>query len=86
MCSTHSEGKSVVAQRFIRTLNNKIYNYITSISKNMCIDKIDDVVNKCNYTYHSTISLKHFDINSSLYIYYTAEKIVKILTVKLVFM
>ena len=86
MCSTHSEGKSVVAPRFIRTSNNKIFNYITSISQNMCIDKIDDAVNKYNYTYHSTISLKHFGINSSLYIYYTAEKIVKILTVKLVFM
>ena len=40
MYSTHNEGKSVVAKRFIRTLNNKIYKYITSISKYLYIDKL----------------------------------------------
>ena len=50
--STHNEGKSVVAERFIRTLKNKIYKYMTSISKNMYIDKLDEIVNKCNNTYH----------------------------------
>ena len=49
------EGKSVVAERFIRTLKNKIYNYMTSISKNVYIDKLDDIVKKYNTTYHSTI-------------------------------
>ena len=52
MYSTHNEGKSVVAERFIRTLKNKIYKYMTSISKNMYIDKLDEIVNKCNNTYH----------------------------------
>ena len=52
MYSTHNEGKSVVAERFIRTLKNKIYKYMTSISKTVCIDKLDDIVNKCNNTYN----------------------------------
>ena len=43
--STHNEGKSVVAKRFIRTLENKIYKYMTSILKNEYIDKLDDTVN-----------------------------------------
>ena len=55
MYSTHNEGKSVVAERFIRTLKNKIYKYMTSISKNVYIDKLDDVVNESNNTYHKTI-------------------------------
>ena len=46
MCSTHTEGKSVVAERFIRILKNKIYKYMTSISKKMYNDKLDDIVNK----------------------------------------
>ena len=45
MYSTLNEGKSVVAERFIRTLKNKIYKYMTSISKNVYIDKLDDIVN-----------------------------------------
>ena len=52
---THNEGKSVVAERFIRTLKNKIYKYMISISKNVYIDTLDDVVNEYNNTYHSTI-------------------------------
>ena len=43
MYSTHSEGESVVAERFIRTFTNKIHNYITLLSKNVCIDKLDDI-------------------------------------------
>ena len=54
MYSTHNEGKSFVAYRFIRTLKNKIYKYMTSISKNIDIDKLDDIVNKYNNTYHET--------------------------------
>ena len=48
--STHNEGKSVVAERFIRTSKNKIYKYMTSISKNKYIDKVNDLVNKCRAT------------------------------------
>ena len=44
MYSTHFEGKSVVAKRFIRTLETKIYKYMTSISKNVFIDGLDDIV------------------------------------------
>ena len=50
MYSIHNEGKSVVAERFIRTLKNKIYKYMTSISKNVYIDKLDDIVNEYNNT------------------------------------
>ena len=56
--STHNEGGFVVAERFIKTLKNKIYKYMTSISKNVCIDKLDDIVNKYSNTYHSTIEMK----------------------------
>ena len=57
MYSTHNEGKSFAAERFIRTLKNKIYKYMTSISKNVYIDKLEDVVNNYNSTYHSTIKM-----------------------------
>ena len=46
MCSTHNEGKLVISEIFIRTLNNKIYKYMTSVSKNVYIDKLDDIVYK----------------------------------------
>ena len=45
MYSTHNDRKSVVAERFIRTLKTKIYKYMTSLSKNVYIDKLDDIVN-----------------------------------------
>ena len=48
----HNEGKSVVVERFIRTLKNKIYKYMTSISKHMYIDKLDDIVDEYNNAYH----------------------------------
>ena len=68
LCSAHNEGKSVIAKRFIRTLKNQIYKYMTSISKNVYIDKLDDIVNKCNNTYHSTIKMKPVDVKLSTYI------------------
>ena len=46
MYSTYNEGKSVIAERFIKTLKNKIYIYMTSLSKNVYIDKLDDIVHK----------------------------------------
>ena len=48
MYSTHNGRKSVVAERFIRTVKNKIYKYMTSISKNVYIDKLDDIVHRYN--------------------------------------
>ena len=50
MYSIHNEGKSVVAERFIRTLKTKIYKYMTSVSKNVYINKLDDTVNEYNNT------------------------------------
>ena len=68
MYSTHNEGKSVVAERFIRTLKNKIYKYMTSISKNVYIDKLDDIVDEYNNTYHTTIKMKPIDVKDNTYI------------------
>ena len=68
MCSMHNDGKSAVAERFVRTLKNKIYKYMISISKNVSIDKIDDIVNKYNNTYHSTIKKKPVNVKSNTYI------------------
>ena len=68
MCSTHNKRKSVVAERFIRTLKSKIYKYMTSISKNVYIDKLDDVVDKYNNTYHTTIKMKPIDVKDNTYI------------------
>ena len=68
MYSTHNEGKSVVTERFIRTLKNKTYKYLTSITKNMYIDKLDDIVDKYNNTYHTTIKKKPIDVKDNTYI------------------
>ena len=68
MYSTHNEAKSIVAKRVIRTLKNKIYNHKTSISKNVYIDKLDDIVNEYNNTYHRTIKMKPIDVKDNTYI------------------
>ena len=68
MYSTHNEGKSVVAERFIRTLKGKIFKHMTSISKNVYIDKLDDIVNEYNNAYHTTIKMKPIDIKDNTYI------------------
>ena len=68
MYSTHNEGKSVVAERFIRTLKNKIYKHMTSISKNVYIAKLDDIVNEYNNAYHTTIKMKPIDVKDNTYI------------------
>ena len=66
--SAHNDGKSVVAERFIRTLKTEIYKFMTSVSKNMYIDKVNDIVNKYDKIYHSTIKMKPADVKSSTYI------------------
>ena len=73
MYSIHNEGKSVVAERFIRTLKNKIYKHITSLSANVCIDKLDDIVNEYNNTYHRRIKMKPMDVKSNTYINFGKE-------------
>ena len=68
MYSTHNEGKSVVAERFIRTLKSKTYKFMTSISKNVYIEKLDDIVDEYNNAYHTTIEMKPIDVKDNTYI------------------
>ena len=74
MYSAHNEGKSIAAEILIRSLKNEIYKYMTTISKNVYIDKLDDIVNKYNNTYHSTIKMKPVDVKPSTYIESSKEK------------
>ena len=73
MYSIHNKGISVVPERFIRTLKNKIYKYMTSISKRVYIDKLRGIINKYNNTYHSTIKMKPLDVKSNTYIDFNKE-------------
>ena len=73
MYSTHNEGKSAVAERFIRTLKNKIYKHITAVSKNVYFDALDDIVDKYNNTYYRTIKMKPIDIKSDSFSEYNKE-------------
>ena len=73
MYSTHNERKSVVAETFTRMLNKKKYVYITSISKNVYINKLDDIVHKYNNAYHRTIERKSDDVKPNTYINSTKE-------------
>ena len=68
MYSTNNEGKFVVAERFIRTLKSKIYKYMTSVSKNVYINKLDDIVDEYNNTYHTTIKMKSINVEDNTYI------------------
>ena len=68
MYSIRNKGKSVVAERFIRILKTKIYKYMTSISKNVYIDKLDVIVNEYNSTYHRTSKVKPVDVKDNTYI------------------
>ena len=63
MYSIYNEGKSVVFERFIRTLTTKIYKCITSVSKNVYIDELDDILGEYNNTYYRTIRIKPVDVN-----------------------
>ena len=64
------DEKSVVAERFIRTLKNKIYKHMASISKNVYYDVLDDIVNKYNNTYHKTIKMKPEDVGNNSFTEY----------------
>ena len=65
MYSTYNEGKSVVAERFIKTLKNKLYKHMAATGKNIYYDVLDDVVNKYNNTKHSTIKMKPIDVKDN---------------------
>ena len=82
MYSTHNEGKSVLAERYIKTLNNQIYTYMTSVSKNLYIDRLADIINIYNNTYYSTIKMKHVDAKSSTSTDFNVEKHDEYLTFK----
>ena len=71
MYSTFNKGKSVVAERFIRTLKNKLYKHMTATGKNVNYDVLDDIVNEYNNTKHNTIKMKPKDVkddNKRVYI------------------
>ena len=65
--STYNEGKSVVAERFIRTIKNKILKRVTAISNNVYFDVLDDHDNKYNNTIHKTIEMKPIDVMGDSY-------------------
>ena len=73
MYSIHNEGKSIFAERFIKTLKNKIYKYMSSISKNVYIYKLYDIVKEYNNTYHRTIKMKPIDAKDNIYIDFEKE-------------
>ena len=77
MYSTYNEGKSVVAERFIRTLKNKIFKHMTAISKNVYFDVLDDIVNKYNNTVHRTIKMKPIDVANDSYAEYNENSNIK---------
>ena len=65
MYATFNEGKSVVAERFIRTLKNKLYKHMTATGKNVYYDVLDDIVNEYNNTKHNTIKMKPIDVGDN---------------------
>ena len=73
MYSTFNEGKSVVAEKFIRTLKNKIFKHMIAISKNGYFDLLDDIVNKYNNTVHKTIKMKPIDVTDDSFVEYNEE-------------
>ena len=75
MYSTYNKGKSmnIAAVRFIRTLKNKIFKHMTTISKNVYIDVLNDIVNKYNNTVHKTIKMKPIDVTGDSYVEYNED-------------
>ena len=68
MYSIHNEGKYVVAERFITILKNKIHKYMTAVSKNVYINKLVDLINEYNNTYHRTIKVRPIEVKDNAYI------------------
>ena len=73
MYSSNNEGKLVIAERFIRTLKTKIYKYMTAISKNVDIDKLDDIVKEYNNKYNTSIKMKPVNVKDNTYIDFKNE-------------
>ena len=70
MYSTHNEEKPVVAERFMRTLKDKFYKYMTAISKNVYFNVLNDIVDKYNNTHHKTIKMKPTDVKNDSFAKY----------------
>ena len=73
MYSTHNEGKSFVAERFIKTFKNKIYKHMTYIGKNVYFDVLDDIAEKYNNIVHSSIKIRPKDVSDSVLVEYAEE-------------
>ena len=73
MYSTSNKGNSIVAERFIRTLKNKIDKHMTAVSKNVYFDVLDDIVDKYNNTVHRTIKMKPIDVTDDSYAEYNED-------------
>ena len=73
MYSIYNEGKSVVVERFIRILKNKIFKHMAAISKNIYFDVLDDIVNKYNNTVHRTIKMKPIEVTDDYYAEYNED-------------
>ena len=86
MYSIYNEGKSVVAERFIRTLKNKIFKHMTATSKNVYIDVLNDIVNRHNNTVHRTNKIKPTDVTNDSYAEYNEHFNKKVLNLKLMTM
>ena len=84
MYSTCIEGTSVLAERFITTLKNKIFKHMTAISKNTYFDVLDDIVDKYNNTVLRTIKIKPIDVTDDSYAEYNEDFNKKGLDLKLV--
>ena len=73
MYSIHNEGKSVVAEKFIRTLKIKIYKHMTANSENVYFDDLNDIVGEYNNTYHKTIKMKPIDVKNDSFAEYNED-------------
>ena len=73
MYSRHNEEKSFIAERFIRTLKNKIYKHMTAVSKNVYFNVLDDIVDEYNNTYHRTVQMKPIVVISDSFAEYNEE-------------
>ena len=71
--STYNEGKSVVAERFIRTLKNKSFKHMTAIPQNIYFDVLNDIVDKYNKTVHKTIKMKPIEVTDDYYAEYNED-------------
>ena len=82
MYPTFNEGKSVIAERFIKTLKNKIYKHMATIGKNVCFNVLDDVAKDYNNTIHSSVKMKPKDVKNNNLTQYVEKFNKKILNLK----